>query len=680
MRRKGNVFERLTMLSALTWIVGGYCAVLASDDLQIESDFLKSLNEASEIVSRERLNIDKVPSTVTVVRRNTIVASGALTLLDVLKLVPGIDVAMSASGKRQIVVRGVRDKYRDKIKLLINGVDVTNNLYSNQFYYYDFPAALIKRVEVTKTPDAVLYGSNAFLGVINVITLDEENDNRLVTQITDEKRYLLSLFQKVSLGSAKLRFDAHDSYMHPSIDSPETMVRAGNGQVTTLRPSVPAHSLERSMGLGVAYDLNGWHLKYRLQRYVKGSFFGIANIPPLRDDRDVTMTHHTFEAAYDRWLRPDLKWHTALDLTHYTWDGDYRAFPSFNEPNNTDKDQIMGAYIREISAGLTSYLKYSLASHDVTLQAEARYAEPDKMYYLYHRADAPAEHLTGDNNILKEGIDRKNFALALEDLYSYSDRLSFIYGVRYDYYNDFSGHWSWKAGAVDALGDKDTLKILYNHAFRAPSWAELYANAATQFKGNPDLEPESIDMVELVWLHRFSDKDILKANLFYGHLDDPIVKGTATYENGSAEILRGVELSYRSGLTETGEWGASFSYHHDDIPQLPTIETNSREWLVRGYLSWYLLPRLQSYSWVEYGSSIDMGSYASDVDDYWLINETMTWRQGDWRLQAGVRNLFDQKIDYPVLPVRLGQVSVYPDRGTVPALGREWFLTVAYRW
>ena len=681
MAKSGHIFSVLPLAAVLLGSFAGD-VLQANQDAYIENDFLKSLNEASEIVSRERLNIDKVPSTVTVVRRNTIVASGAMTLLDILKLVPGIDVAMSASGKRQIVVRGVRDKYRDKIKLLINGVDVTNNLYSNQFYYYDFPASLIKRVEVTKTPDAILYGSNAFLGVINVITLDDKNANQIFAQTTDAKRYQLSLFQKFSLGGGHMRLDAHDSYMRPSIDTSPTIARYQNGQIGVLRNSVSAHSLERSMGVGVAYDHDRWHLKYRLQRYVKGSFFGITDIPPLRDDRDVTMTHHTFEAAYDRWLNPDIKWHTALDLTHYTWDGDYRAFPDLNQSNNPDKDQIMGAYIREVSVGMTSYLKYALASHDLTLQAEAHYAKPDKMYYLFHKADEPSEHLTGKENVLKEGIDRKNFALALEDLYSYDDRLSFIYGLRYDYYNDFHGHWSWKAGAVDALGDQDTLKILYNHAFRAPSWAELYANTAAEFKGNSHLNPESIDMVELVWLHRFSDEDILKTNVFYGHLDDPIVKlpATGSYVNGDSEILRGVELSYRSSLTESGEWGASLSYQHDDLPQLSMIESNSREWLIRAHLSCHLLPQLQSYSWVEYGSAIDMGSYAPDADDYWLLNETITWKQGDWQWQLGVRNLFDQRIDYPVLPVCLGQVSVYPKYGTVPGMGREWFATVAFRW
>ena len=70
MKKKRKFFNYLTVLSTVVWSWGGWSTVMASDDFQIENDFLKSLNEASEIVSQKKLNIDKVPSTVTVVRRH----------------------------------------------------------------------------------------------------------------------------------------------------------------------------------------------------------------------------------------------------------------------------------------------------------------------------------------------------------------------------------------------------------------------------------------------------------------------------------------------------------------------------------------------------------------------------------------------------------------------------------
>jgi len=126
------------------------------DANKIDELFLQTINETSEIAMYNRLNIDKIPSAVTIVKQDIIKASGAKTLLDILELISGIEISMNDIGKRQIIIRGMRGKHRDKLKLLLNGVDATNNLHSNQFYYYTFPASLIKRVEVTKTPNALL--------------------------------------------------------------------------------------------------------------------------------------------------------------------------------------------------------------------------------------------------------------------------------------------------------------------------------------------------------------------------------------------------------------------------------------------------------------------------------------------------------------------------------------------
>jgi len=121
-----------------------------------QDDFLKTLNETSEIATNSRLNINKIPSNIEVIKRDFIIKSGARTLIDLLKYLPGIEISMNQLGKKEIIVRGNKTIYRDKIKFLINGHEVTNNLFSNQFYYYNFPAKLIKRIEITKTPDSVL--------------------------------------------------------------------------------------------------------------------------------------------------------------------------------------------------------------------------------------------------------------------------------------------------------------------------------------------------------------------------------------------------------------------------------------------------------------------------------------------------------------------------------------------
>ena len=100
-----------------------------------KDEFLQLLNEVSEIATKSKLNIDKTPSNVEVIHRDFILKSGAKTLLDVLQYLPGVEISQSSSGKKELIIRGNKSTYRDIIKFMINGVEVTNNLYSNHLLF-----------------------------------------------------------------------------------------------------------------------------------------------------------------------------------------------------------------------------------------------------------------------------------------------------------------------------------------------------------------------------------------------------------------------------------------------------------------------------------------------------------------------------------------------------------------
>jgi len=666
------------------------------DEKAIDELFLQTLNEASEIALHDKLNIDKIPSTVTVIRRDIIEASGAKTLLDILKLVPGIEISMTSSGKRQIIIRGMRGQYRDKLKLLVNGVDVTNNLYSNQFYYYTFPASLIERVEVTKTPDAILYGSNAFMGAINIITFDEENKNSFSITTTSKNSKMASIFQSLKVDSGYINLDAHISSFDPNIKSYPSLRRNEiDKTLEQFRESLPANAKEKTKGVGVSYKKDEWHISYRLEQYTKGSFFGISNIVPLVDDQEVTMTHSSLLAEYNKYLSTDLKWHIELNLKDYIWDGSYRVMPYDLQPtDNPDKDIIMGAYINEFETGLLSYLRYSDLYHNVIAQVEAHYAEPIDMYYIQYIPSNPindlnlgpnGEHLTGEQNILKEGIDRKNFAIAIEDLYSINDRFALVGGLRLDYYNNFNTHISYKLGAVNNITDNNTIKFLFNHTFRAPSWVELYANSAAEFHGNENLEPETMDMIEINWLHNFSVKDLIKLNLFYGKNSDPIIRTNkdkiAIYDNGDTITVNGFELSYRRNFGEKNEFVASYSHHNDISTTFPAITNDSRKDLFKFYIDYEVFPALRSFTQVDYGSSIDMPQNLSDIDSFVNISETVSYTYKSLTFKVGVVNLLDEKIEYVAAPTDVrGIYRFVPENARIPTTGREWFVSLEVKW
>jgi len=670
-----------------------------TDEATIDELFLQTLNEASEIALHDKLNIEKIPSTITVIKRDIIDASGAKTLLDILELVPGIEISMSSSGKRQIVIRGMRGQYRDKLKLLINGEDVTNNLYSNQFYYYTFPASLIKRVEVTKTPDAILYGSNAFMGAINIITLDEEDESRISTTVTSENRKMVSLFQALKVNEGNLKLDAHFSHFDPEIESnPSMRYNVKSGILEPFRGSLPAYAKEKTVGFGIGYKKDEWNINYRLEQYTKGSFFGISNIVPLVDDQQVKMTHNSLLVEYDKYISTDLKWHMQWDFKNYIWDGAYRVMPyDLQSTDDPGKDFIMGAYINEIETGLMSYLRYSDLHHNVIAQVETHYAKPVDMYYIQYIPSNPVndnnlnlgpngEHLTGDQNILKEGIDRKNFAIAVEDLYSFNDQFAVVGGMRLDYYSSFHSHLSYKLGAVNNISSNDTVKFLFNHAFRAPSWVELYANTEAGFDGNENLKIETMDMVEIDWLHSFTVRDLIKLNIFYGKNRNPIIRsiteGNTVYDNGDTITISGFEMSYRRKFGEKNELVASFSHHNNISSTFYSIDNETRKNMLKFYTDYEILPNLRSFTQIDYSDTVDMPKNLPNIDSVININETISYIYKDITIRAGVKNLLDEKIEYIALPTDLigGIYRFVPENARIPANGREWFISLEAKW
>jgi iron complex outermembrane receptor protein len=266
--------------------------------LYAKEDLLKTLNEVNEIALQSKLTIDKTPSNVTVLKRDFIQKTGAKTLFELLRFVPGIQTSISSTGRRMLIIRGNREGIRDKIKFLINGESITNNLFNNQYYYYNFPTSLIKRVEITLTPDAVTYGDNAYLGVINVITLDELNDNQISLYKSNKNETIFSVFQKLN----NLSFDAYYLYSNPFYKSTTTyLIDLYNLHIKPYRNISPKF-LEKNLGFGIKYKKYNSTIKYRINTYKESNFFGILNLPPVKDDKYVTIIQQFLNYNYSNFL------------------------------------------------------------------------------------------------------------------------------------------------------------------------------------------------------------------------------------------------------------------------------------------------------------------------------------------------------------------------------------------
>lgn len=121
--------------------------------------------------SKKEQKLSEVPAAIFVISQEDIRRSGARNIPDLLRMVPGLDVAQINASTWAISARGFNLQFANKLLVLIDGRAV----YTPQFGgvnwdTQDVPLEDIDRIEVIRGPGGTVWGANAVDGVINVIT------------------------------------------------------------------------------------------------------------------------------------------------------------------------------------------------------------------------------------------------------------------------------------------------------------------------------------------------------------------------------------------------------------------------------------------------------------------------------------------------------------------------------
>lgn len=136
-------------------------------DLSLE----ELLNMEITTLSRKAEDLADAPAAVFVISQNDIVRSGARTIPDLLRMVPGTQVAQLDSNKWAVTARGANGLFANKLLVLMDGRSVYSPLLSGVYWdAQDTNISDIERIEVIRGPGATMWGSNAVNGVVNIIT------------------------------------------------------------------------------------------------------------------------------------------------------------------------------------------------------------------------------------------------------------------------------------------------------------------------------------------------------------------------------------------------------------------------------------------------------------------------------------------------------------------------------
>jgi iron complex outermembrane recepter protein len=142
-------------------------------------------------VAKKDETLAESAAAVYVVTGDEIRRSGATTIPEVLRLVPGMEVARLDGSKWAVSARGFNDIFANKLLVLIDGRSVYTPLFSGVFWdTQDIMLEDVEQIEVIRGPGATLWGANAVNGIVNVITrsaMDTQGGLASVSVGTEER-------------------------------------------------------------------------------------------------------------------------------------------------------------------------------------------------------------------------------------------------------------------------------------------------------------------------------------------------------------------------------------------------------------------------------------------------------------------------------------------------------------
>ncbi|MBV1905481.1 MAG: TonB-dependent receptor [Pseudomonadales bacterium] len=145
----------------------------ASEDLQeLKSLSLQELFDIEvTIAGKTAQKAGDTAAAVFVITSEDIQRSGLTTIPDLLRMVPGLNVARIDGAKWAVSSRGFNGRFANKLLVLMDGRSVYTPLFSGVYWeMQDTLLADIDRIEVIRGPGATAWGANAVNGVINIIT------------------------------------------------------------------------------------------------------------------------------------------------------------------------------------------------------------------------------------------------------------------------------------------------------------------------------------------------------------------------------------------------------------------------------------------------------------------------------------------------------------------------------
>src|ERR1700680_420600 len=172
--RADGIRQRMRRMRSI-WLGALVCSMASAQTPALPDLTKASLEDLMNIqvtsVSKKEQRLSSAGAAVFVIAEEDIRRSGATNIPDLLRMVPGVQVARIDANAWAISIRGFNTRYSNKVLVLIDGRSVYSPSFSGVFWDQQaVPLEDIERIEVIRGPGSAVWGANAVNGVINIIT------------------------------------------------------------------------------------------------------------------------------------------------------------------------------------------------------------------------------------------------------------------------------------------------------------------------------------------------------------------------------------------------------------------------------------------------------------------------------------------------------------------------------
>jgi iron complex outermembrane receptor protein len=615
---------------------------------------------------------DQIPSAVSILTAEDIRLYGWRTLSDALRTLQGFN-ASNDHTYDYVGMRGVSKPgdYRPRLQILIDGQSINDNILAMSPADTSFPLdiALVERIEVIRGPSASIYGGDAIFGVINVVTRSGQSikggEAGLTLGSGKDKRL------RATWGGVIDNKDVLISYANFDADGRSLMFKDLNPDGSPMA----IHHIGAEQGEQLLVKVRGgdWGLSFihaRRDREVTNGSYG--TIPNDRSHVE-TDNYNLLNISKEWILNPSNALQQSFYMGTFSYDAKF-PYDYLSDGVVTNVDKMNGSWW-----GLESRLvNTGWSGQRWTLGFEFKAnTRQNLLNYDTNNQNIPCFGYSASAPCLDSRQQSQQATFMAQDEIQIGYATLLTIGLRHDDLGSLGKFSSPRLGLVHDADAAGLFKILYGTAFRAPSAYERAYNTPFYRYGNPNLDPEKMQSLELTWEKQLSRQSRLSATLYHLQISRMIsayVSQMAT--NGTRTNASGLELEYEQRWSNGSRLRTGYSLQRA-TDENGALDNSPRHMVKLNLAVPTGIPHLMAGTEGQWISARKAYEGTEKVAPYLLVNLNLSYAPTgrNWDTSLGIYNLFNHGFSDPVAIDNTTALT----RWQMPQLGRSFMLRSTLR-